>query len=383
VAEITNPITALTQQDFLDLLDRVYPQHYLATLKSPGPGYELLQSYAAMAARVSASVETVGNDLFLLLAKSGAKATGSVGLFRQAAHPDGITVTVKAGSLVTTSKTGRDFVTLVDVVFGPMDLVGTPADVPIEAVSVGYEWNVPGETTTAAGEVLPGDIDTVKVLVEDPDYGDVTIQVYQTLLTSGGIDGALDALGSDRGLERYAGESDTAYRARVRALPDTISPAAFDRNMRLIFYPLDAGYDLIETWDIRYQTCWDAPPNTWPNLSYDPNLFAYDDPRDPDPFRGRWMDLTDLRGGVIVVVDVLPCLRDTGMSWDVSFDALEVNGARACCAYDAPADLNFRLLRGAWDGFDLTRQSVYKSAYDILQSIKGAGISAALELRGQ
>jgi hypothetical protein len=41
------PVHALGQQDFLDLLDRILPEGYLAPIKDPGPGYEILQAFAA------------------------------------------------------------------------------------------------------------------------------------------------------------------------------------------------------------------------------------------------------------------------------------------------------------------------------------------------
>lgn len=384
---IDNPVTAYTQQDLLDLLERVLSAEYLVPLQDPGPGYEILQAFAAMYARVSQANETAGQDAQFLTANSGAKATGTVRLSRPSPHPDGISVTVKAGSVLTTSLGGRDFVTVEDVVFAPADL--GPKTVDIEAVSVGYDWNVPGEVTTAAGELLAGDIDTVKVLLEDPDYGDVTIEVYQIAPTTGGKDAALDGLGADRGLPRLVGEPDDAYRARVRALPDTISPAALKRAIESLLSPYGGSYDFIETFEVTYQTCWDAPNMTFPGSPYNPNLFVFDDPAPAYPFQNRWMDENDYRGGVIVVVEPVQPLADAGMVYDdTAMNAAALvstisGGSRALGAYDVPGTVGFGYLQGFYDGIDIPLQALYKGIFDTLQSIKPAGVSVALELRGQ
>lgn len=383
------PVTAYTQQDLLDLLERVMPAGYLEPLKDPGPGYEILQAFAAMYAKVSKAVEVAGQNAQILTATSGKKATGTVVLSRSAPHPDSITVTVKAGSVVTTSVGGRDFVTTQDVVFAPSDL--GPKTVPIEAISVGYDWNVRGESVSASGEILPGDIDTVKVWREEPDYGDVTITVYQSAPTTGGTDAALDALGNNRGLPRLNGEGDDAYRARVRTLPDTISPNALKRVIDSILLPVGGTYDFIETFVQSYQECWDAPGAAIPGSPFDPNLFVFDDPRPAYPFRNRWLDLNDYRGGVIVVVEGLQPLRDTGMIWDDTntiasqYVSSITGGLRACGVWDMTSTIATQhgFLEGAWDGFDLSLQSLYKGIYDSLQAAKPAGVSVAVELKGQ
>jgi hypothetical protein len=383
------PVIARTQQDFLDLLERLLPAGYLEPLKDPGPGYELLQAFAAMYAKVSKGVEIAGQDAQILTAASGAKATGTVRLSRSAPHPDGIAVTVKVGSVVTTSVGGRDFATTVDVVFGPTDL--GPFTVPVEAISVGYDWNVRGETVAASGELLPGDIDTVKVLVEVPDYGDVTIVVYQATPTAGGADAALDGLGGDRGMLRLNGESDDAYRSRQRTLPDTVSPAALRRAIAAILEPVHGSYDFIETFEQVYQACWDAPSTVFAGSLFNPNLFVFDDPRLSYPFCNRWLDENDFRGGVIVVVEALQPLRDTGMIWDdtntssLQYVSSVTGGLRACGVFDMTSTIATQhgYLEGAWDGFDLSRQSLYKGLYETLQAAKPAGVSVAVELRGQ
>lgn len=141
--QIAPPLTSYVQQDFLDLFDRLFPEFWLQPLKDPGPGYELFQAYAKAAQRASEAVCTFGADAFIGSAQGGAKATGLVWFFRSLPHPEGISVTIKAGTVVTCSRGGQDFKTLDDVTFGPTDL--GPLEVAVEAVAEGYEWNVPGK----------------------------------------------------------------------------------------------------------------------------------------------------------------------------------------------------------------------------------------------
>lgn len=382
------PITAFTPQDILDLFDRILPEHYLATLKSPGPGYELLQAYAKIFARISTAVDRLACLAFISSSTSGAFSTGTVQLFRNSPHPEGISVIVKTGTVVSASRSGRQFKTTADVTFGPSD-VG-PFNVPIMAEAQGYEYDVPGQVVAADGTVLPGEIDTIVTLVEVPDVGDITIKVRQITPTVGGIDAALDQHGLDRDILRLVGETDNAYKRRVRSIPDNISPDAFNRTLQQLFDPVNAGYDLIETWNITYQTCWDAPSDFIGGSNFDPNLFVYDDPdADHIPFRNRWLDENDHRGGLIALVDNIQPILDTGMIWDdtalnsASLVSPNTGGKRAICAYDVPPDLGFEYLHGAWDGFDAPKQALYKGIYDTMQRIKAAGISAVVELKGQ
>ncbi len=472
---ITNPIQQLTQADLLALLRRNMPEEYLDGLEAVGPGFELLQAFAAIYARVSLAVERLGNDALIDISSEGSRAAGAVELFRDgsatintpidgqtgatasivpgaiaglmrvtgltnmsagslgrfldivgtasientgtfeiavfvdattvdvinaaAIVPDGNngtitweevsrTVIVKAGTIVTTSVGGKDFVTLTDVTFQPADL--GPFAVQIEAVAPGYEWNVPGQVITADGTLLEGEIDTIKVLVEEPPLGDTTIQVRQALDIGGGIDTSLAALGRNRGIIRGDDEDIRSFRERIRRLPDTISPNAVRRVVENLLRPFDTQFEIIETFQVTYQTAWDGPNTTIGESLYSPTLFVYDDPdADGIPFRNRWMDVNDERGGGIVVVENIQPLRDTGMVYDdtvsdvSSLTSSRTGGLRAVSAYDVPQDFGFGAVQGGYDGSDLQKQSLYKGLFDTLQSIKPAGSSVAVERRGE
>jgi hypothetical protein len=298
------------------------------------------------------------------------------------------TVTVKAGTIVTTSSGGRSFFTTQDVTFNQNDL--GPFTVPVVAVAKGYEWNVPGTVIAGDGTALLGDIDTISTLIENPPLGDPSITVSQAQPTTGGADPALDQHGVDRGIIRNAGEIDAAYRARVRTLPDTISPDAINRNAKQILSPFSANFTVIETWNITFQTCWDAPNTTIPGSNYDPNCFVYDDPRPPTPFRNRWLDENTLRGAFFVLVDNLQPLTDYGMVYDDTAENAQQlqspvsGGHRAPSAFDVPsAGLNPAEIPGFYDGIDVQKNAVYNTLYQTLQQVKAAGIFATIELSGQ
>lgn len=379
------PVTAFTQAELLRLYDRVYPPGYIEPLKSPGPGYEVLQASAKVGARTSLAVERASASLFFLSASEGAYASGFVQLFRPAPHPEAITVVVKQGTSVRSSKGGRRYFTTADVTFGPTDL--GPITVGVVAEAMGYEWNEPGPRVTADGTLLHGEIDTVDTLVEDPEVGDITIRVVQIADTTGGKDATLDALGLDRGMPRVDGEADDAYRGRIRALPDNISPDAIERALQQLLFPVGGGYSFIEAWSLALQTCWDAPDDIIPGSNFDPNLFVYDDPRPDVPFRNRWLDESTFDGAFIVVVPLLPAMREFGTAYDdtglIPGDFQTSLGARALSVWDAPDDLGFGYLLGAWDGEDVGLATTWKTVYETLLRLKAAGISVALELEGE
>jgi len=468
------PVEAISQDEFLVLMDRLLPSHYLDPLKTTGPGYELLQGDALMFARISSAVARLGGDSQIATARAGASAYGTVWLYRASTPSSGteiagqsgasasveagapvrqmrvtgltgmtsdsvgrylyltnasalpndglfpilnyvdaetvdvlnpagvipdsnngnlvwneqsLTVIVKSGTIVGTSVGGRNFRTLHDITFFASDL--GPIPVVIQAVAPGYEYNVQGQVIAADTEVLAGEIDTVVQLNEEPPLGDTTIQVKQLLPTTGGRDAALDALGQDRGILRLSGESDDKYRARVRVLPDTVSFDAINRAVDSLLRPTGATFDVIETYDGSYQTCWDAPPGGIVGSSFNSNLFTYDDPDDArDPFRNRWLGESDYRGGIVVVVGNIQPLADTSMAWDDSAMSMTdlvssaSGGRRAACAFDVSNTFNLGQV-GGFDGSDLPRAAVYKGLHDTLQSIKAGGVSAAVELLGQ
>lgn len=378
------------QQHFLDMLDRVYPLEYLAPLKTnTNSGYEVYQQAAAVFARASLAAERLECGSFAIYATGGAFATGYVEFYRSSATAGA--VTVKAGTIVTTLS-GRDFVTTQDVSFGALAVDAVYA--PVRAVSYGYEWNFAAPTTTASGILLEGPVHIVKSLYTSPEYGDPTIEVRQTTAMTGGVSADLDAIGDDRDLPRRVGEDDLAYRLRIRTLPDTVSPGAVVRLAETLLNPLGIEFAFIETFDIAYQTCWDAPsPNVgtpsyltppYPNPNYDSNLFVFDDPRGTWPFRNMWLDELEMRGAFIIVMKLTPLL-DFGFALDdpgtTPADFKSGSRQRGTSAFDLlstmPSD---QVFPAAFDGYDVQFDGRRASLFQQLQKIKAGGVAALVEI---
>lgn len=365
------PVTALSEQDFLDMFDRIFPQSWIGPLKSPGPGYELLQAFAAVGARLSQAVANTGCDLFVGTANRGSLATGAVSVSRPAANTQD--VTLKAGTVVRALRGQRDFVTTQDLLI-PAASVG-PLSVPVAAIARGYEWNRPGQATAADGTVLPGEIDSIWTLVEDPPAADLTLQVSQLDPTTGGRDPALEQLAMDVGLAAQGGESVEHLRQRIRALPDTVSPGALRRFLATDLSPYGVTATFIETWSLSYQTAWDAPDGPAGD-GYDPTLFVYDDPRSMNPFQNVWLDEIEMRGFVIIVVPQLLPLDDSGMAYDDPANVSETVG-RAVSTWDPPDALTAPEL-GAYDGYDGGASQVLGALFDQLGRVLAGGVGFAI-----
>lgn len=300
------------------------------------------------------------------------------------------TVTVKSGTVVTTSRSNRDFATTSDAVFTPLDL--GPKTVSVQAVAAGWEWNVQGQVITAANEVLPGEVDTVKFPVQNPPYGDPNIQVRQITDITGGMAPMLEQLAADRGITRQSNESDDSLRQRTKTLPDTISPGAIQRTSNTFLQPVGGHDTFIEPWGLSYQTCWDAPssigivypPNTPADLKFDTNTFVFDDPRPPVPFKNRWLDESDVAGTFILLVSNIVTINELGMAFDdpaiTAFQLQSIAGKRAFPAFDIIQ--TFSVTEPFLDGTDIQKNAVYSGLYELMQAIKAAGIKASLELEG-
>lgn len=380
-------ITRFDSVFFLGLFDRILDEEYLRPLKKIGPGYEVLQAYAEIFARLSDAVVNLDEGRYTLTAQGGAKATAVVSFRRTpAAAALALTaMTVKAGTIVTTSNGGRDFVLIEDVVWDAGEEFSGIATV--EALIEAWEWNVPGRVILSDGSELVGDIDTVKLPLTDPLFQEPDFWAYQTTDATGGRAPMLDQIGADRGIPRRAQESDSAYRAKISQLPDTVSPDALRRAVEAalsVFSYLPSEYQFIETFSEGYQTCWDSPGADF--LNFDSDLFAYDDPRSTT-FVDRWLDQG--RGEIIVVVPYLEAVFDVGMAYDdIAMEPIQhttprFGGRRSYSAYDVPGNFSDTFgIQGGYDGFDLPKQGFYAGLNDLLQEIKPGGVEVSLELKG-
>jgi len=377
---------------FLDLLDRIFPSEYLSPLKAySDSGYEMYQQASEIFARASLATERFECGNVIIFATGGAFATGEVEFYRPTAAAGA--VDILAGTIVS-DNSGREFAVLQDVVFGALD-VG-PITAYVQAAARGYEWNLPGQSVTLSAITLPGAIDTIKMLLTSPVFADISFEVRQILATSGGVSPDLDGLGADRGIYREPGEPDPAYRLRIRTLADTVSPGAMLRLVASILNPLNVPWNFVETWDIAYQTCYDAPsPNVgtpsyllppYANIRYDSNLFAYDDPRPSYPVRGVYLDELESRGAFIVNIQGTP-LMDCGMAYDdpgvypYDFRDPATGRQRGTSAYDLTSSMSAASVYPAvYDGYDVQFRALLTSLFQQLQKIKAGGVAALVEV---
>lgn len=370
-----------TAENFLELVSNLLPEWYLLPLQSPGPGYELLQAFAAIFERASLALGRTECSMFNLYASGGVQGRGTVQFYR-ATDGAGAFV-VKRGTVVRASKSNREFVLTADVSFGSTDLIVNGV---VEGATPAGEYNVPGPLITADGTLLEGEIDEVTFPYLDPVYAEPTIQVRQTGPVTLGQTAALDSIGADRRIDRNAGESDDVYRERIRKLPDTVSPAAIKRQLDSIFLPIGLSYDLIETWENRYDSCWNAPLGDLSNPIQGTLLegtLAYNDTR-TDGFYGRWMGQNDHRAAFVVVVPLLQVWSERAMAYNdpgaVTEDFVSALGVRATSAYNSPALDTDLIFSGVYNGTDASIELFYRNLVSLLTHIKGGGVSVAIEL---
>ena len=291
-----------TQDALLALLGRILPAYYLEPLKEPGPGYELLQAYAAIGARISRAVMHVANGNFIATAGDGSYSEGTIEFYRDTSIWGA--VTLLAGTIVGTAS-GYTYQTLEPVAFAGTEL--GPVSVRVRATVRGWLYDQPGPTALENGETIPGAIDRLvapKLSSSLPNF-DPTLKVRQTSPVIGGAAPMLDGLGVDRGVVRADGESTDDYRTRIFLLSETVTPIAIagliDRIIGPTMRARGLRYWVYEGWDLRVQLCWDAPINTEYHHAelYDPvsqfngNIFAYDyAPVTTDAYQpGGWTNL--------------------------------------------------------------------------------------------
>lgn len=363
----------MTEADLLAVLDRVYPDWYLEPIKDPGPGYEAYQAFAKALERASLAIGRFEATSFILFSGGGNFATASVEFYRTSANAGAFTV--KKGTICRASSSSRSFVLINDVEFSVSDLF---VEAQVMSVAPGYEYNVPGPASAADGTVLPGDIDRVVIPILDPVYAEPNIQVRQISDAYGGQPAVLDQLGLDRNLPRQANETDEVYKERIRKLPDTVSIDAIRHQLDLVFLPNGLSYDLIETWENRYQSCWNAPIGGPIEQPFGELVeWAYNDPR-TDRFIPRWMGERDHRAAFVLIVPDFPTFSDRGMAYNDP--ATEGEMSRGLSVWNGPV-LDGPALSGVWNGDDTlgsnSRATFLHNVWDMLRQIKGGGVAVA------
>lgn len=369
---------------FLRMLDRDLPDAYVKGLKTGG-GYELLRGDAAVAARVARMVYTWDQATLAGYATIGQKATGWVYLYRATSAAGA--GTVKAGTVVGTSDR-RGFRIMSDVVFGSTEL--GPLPVAVEALLPGLEYNVDGEQQVAFGDAIPGQIDSVWLLIEEPELFDTSIRVRNPGPMEGGQDPQLEQLARDRGISpRQHGESVDAFRLRIKTIVRAVTPVGIEFSVNSVlrrWSPFSSG-SVIDSWDWQLQTGYDCPI---PAAShFPPTTFVYDDPRPPAP-QNRWLSHEGANGGEFyLVLPVLPCLQDQAFFLGdpavtpADRDTPATDGGRRSASFlGLPPDLPAEVLPWGLGAGDTARAGVYAAAVSLANDLRAGGVGVQPLLDG-
>ncbi len=375
------------QAFFLELIDSLLPEEYLRPLKlNANAGYEIFQALAAVAERLAQAAHENECGLVMSYAGNGVRAT--VPLYFERASAIAGAFVLRAGTLVSASRTNVVFELSEDVAFGALDVSKTGMAI---AIAPGYEYNVRGQRMTLGGELLPGEIDTIDVMLQDPPYADASITVRQVSDASGGYPNWLGGHGDNRGLAQGSSEAEDAFRSRLRQLPDTITPNALHRLVGSILDPLGIPWELIEQTSVAYVTCYDAPsPNVGSpsyqavmpeNPLFDTTCLVYDDPRDAHPFRGRYLN-TSLQG-FFLLVDNSTAVGEYGFALDDPASILpdwldpDTGFFRGTPALDLPDLTDLPLV--AYDGTDVAKSDALAGVYVALNEAKAFGVPFAID----
>lgn len=362
------PVIGLTQTELLAIIERSYPKSYLEGLRSsPTGGYEQMQAAAKLFERVSRAVAELYCCSLLAFAHGPSYTTGLVEFFRET-FVEGA-VTIKAGSFVRASRSGRRFVVVNDVVFGPTDLGPVPVSVFGEEPDQTYD--VQGVTITAGGETIAGEVDTIDATAEGSGF-DPNLHVRQLATFSGGRTPCLDGLGEDLLVPRLADESDDRYRLRIIQKPDTVSPLALERGLDLLLGALGLHACLREVGTERLPGLFydagssaDSPQDAAHNFAYDMDFSL----RPEDRFK-LYLNNAEFRGFMLIGVPTIPDLADFGMAYDASGGVFPQQNA-----YDTTSPTQPNV---AYDGFSTLNASIYQAIYDMVNEKRAAGVGFEL-----
>lgn len=368
------------QDYFLRLMPKVLDPEFVASLKA-GQGYEQLEAYAKMFARVSTASYNTATGLLAAYARGGSYSEGVVEFYRTSG---GTAVTVKRGSVVS-AKGGRYYRTLEDAVFTSATL--GPITSRVRAIFPDWQHNASGAVVTPAGVTIPGEVDKIHVLVEDPPLADLAIKVRQITDFTGGAAPMLDLIARSQNLSRNAGETDQSLSYRIRNLPDNLSPASMWRNADILLDPWRVRYEYWEPFNQDFQTAYDVPDG----LSVS-NVFTYDDPRPRYfPAKNWYSDKTEQWGTFYINLGKIQTIRDFGGCYDdTAADSADcivpiTGGQRAVAAYDLPDSSTYGTgtdLGLCYDGRDIGIDGLATSISGMMQSNRAAGIVAGLQQEG-
>ena len=224
-----------TQQDLLNLLTRSTDPGWLSGMLNQPDGHAIVNAWLAIFARASVAVSGQVDCSMIATAPTGSPGNCTLTLQRTST---GTTGTIPKGyTFVTNLKTaltvetdvpigsGQTTVAIPLVTVRQIDLVNTALTAFDDLVSVGsypdaiLGTNNPAPPLDSSGNALLGGSHVA---------GYSLTYVSSTAITGASSDG-LSVHGAERACFRQAGEDGEAYRARVRLIPDAVSPNAVAR----------------------------------------------------------------------------------------------------------------------------------------------------------
>jgi hypothetical protein len=245
----------LTAADLLEQQKRIHPAHQVVTWDGVPAGEAVYSAIAAAFEDVAQYAARSGEARLIMEATGPTRATGTARITFASGITSGHDVGINAGQVIAQTAWGERFRLAEGFsVAGPQS-PGYTVDIAIESVWANGDGNVRAIDIRAwalpAGVDPASDIDfnlSASTLLGVGAFivgvGDGSITVAGLTDCAGGKDGTLDLIGAGRGIARASGESDVAYRVRIRSVADTLTPAAMLRlaNRALEPYGVTATY---------------------------------------------------------------------------------------------------------------------------------------------
>lgn len=214
------------QASLLALLRRTTdPDGWLDPMLADPDSSAALQAYVAQFARLGEAVDYNSKVALISDAPGGSPGTCTTTITRPSSGTSG---TIPKGYAFV-DVNGVQYIVVTDVAVGSgVTSVELPLQTIREAESVNTEDD-PELSISTINAVVQDSTDTTTLIAPPGDASIVATSfqaVAETTQVTGGASNYLSALGAERACFQQPGESTEAYRARVRNIPDTVSPVA-------------------------------------------------------------------------------------------------------------------------------------------------------------
>jgi hypothetical protein len=174
----------------------------------------------------------------------------------------------------------------------------------------------------------------------------------------------LDQLGDERKVARAPGESDDAYRLRVAAVADVVTPNAIKRAINKVLVPLGLTGCFREIGQDTFPGLFFDGASTDPSDSA--GALDYDFTVNPADRFKVMVDHLEMRAFMLIGVPDIPATSDFGFFFDgTTGDAVQGSPG----AFDL-----YGTGFGALDGFASVTTTVYKAVYQAVDSVRAGGV---------